>query len=524
MSSPPVPWSSDLRMLAARFGDATAVHDGRVRLSYAMLSARAHALAARLLAAGVKPGEPVATLLPNGVPAVWASYGTKLSGAAETPLSWSYTQEEIAWSARLAPFRMVVTQRERVDELRTHGLDPIVAEDVTEADAGDVFAPAPAAAWGRITFTSGTTSKPKGVVYTHGRRWLAEQVLKSVLPFSPAPGSRILLMTPFPHGASLLTFAWCDHGGEVVLLDGVNTEQAGPLLRAGGIDAVFAPPTVMAKLSAAFGVERYTGVRCVFTGTQPLAAAVYAKAAAMFGPVVRITYGKSECTNPITVLGPTDTHALYTLEQNAPGACVGWASSGVELRIRASEDTAPDVETGPGTEGEVWLRARHMCDGMLDENGFVPHPDDWHRTGDLGRIDALGRLWLTGRVADVIKTGGYRVNPDEIEACLSGMQSCDRVSVTSLPSEYWGEVIIAVAEHTTGDWVAEATMRLAALSRHKRPRAYLSFPKLPRNPQGKISRRGLRELIAATHEFIDGPYPSLSLTTSPHLARSAAAD
>jgi O-succinylbenzoic acid--CoA ligase len=209
---------------------------------------------------------------------------------------------------------------------------------------------------------------------------------------------------------------------------------------------------------------------------------------------------------------------LYTLEQAASGACVGWASPGVELQIRAGDDPAQAEDAGDNADadGEVWLRARHMCEGMLDESGFVPHPDGWHRTGDLGRIDARGRLWLTGRVADVIKTGGYRVNPDEIEACLSGMRSCERVCVTSLPSEYWGEVIVAVAEgadthtDTTGDWVAEAAMRLAALSRHKHPRAYVSFDLLPRNPQGKISRRSLRDLIAATHAYNDGPYPTLT--------------
>ncbi len=514
MNGPPdsIPWSSALRTLATQFGEGVAVYDGQARLSYAMLSARAHALAARLALAGVKPGEPVATLLPNSVHAVWASYGTTLCGAAETPLSWSQTPEEIAWSARLARFRMVVTRRERVDALRAQGLEPIAVEDLTEADTGIVHPPVPAGAWGRILFTSGTTGRPKGVVYTHGKRWLGEQALQSALPFAPAPGSRMLLMTPFPHGASLLTFAWCAYGGEVVLLDGVDTQAVGDLLRSSDMDAVFAPPTVMAKLAAAFGSERFAGVRCIFTGTQPLAAALYEKVVAMFGPVVRITYGKSECTNPITVLGPSDTQALYALEKDVPGACVGWASAGVELQIRAADDPADAEPTQPGTqarEGEVWLRARHMCDGMLEEGGYAPHPDGWHRTGDLGRIDARGRLWLTGRIADVIKTGGYRVNPDEIEACLSGMQSCERVCVTSLPSEYWGEVIVAVAENTSGDWVAEAATRLDALSRHKRPRAYASFAALPRNPQGKISRRKLRELIAATHEFIDGPYPAL---------------
>lgn len=501
-----VPWSAALRALSARFGDASAVSDGHARLSYSELCARSHALAACLSAREVEPGESVATLLPNALPAVWASYGSTLSGAAETPLSWNSTDGEIAWCARLAGFRIVVTLPERAESLRALGLEPLVADGVANDDPGVTLPPAPAHARGRILFTSGTTGRPKGVVYTHERRWIAEQVLKAALPFTPSRGSRVILMTPFPHGASLLTFAWCDYGGEAILLDGVDTARVLPLLRGGGVDAVFAPPTVLAKLAAALGNERFAGVRCVFTGTQPLTAPLYAKACAMFGPVVRVTYGKSECFNPITVLDAPDTHAHFTDEERAAGTCVGWAPPGVELEIHSDSGPLRSADI----EGEVWLRARHMSVGMIDAEGFKLHgPDGWHLTGDLGRIDARGRLWLTGRIADVIKTGGYRVNPDEIEANLAGMRSCGQVGVTSLASEYWGEIIVAAAENAAAHWDDEAAARLAGLSRHKHPRAYLSVDALPRNAQGKISRRQLRDLISTQYDLADGPYPVL---------------
>jgi malonyl-CoA/methylmalonyl-CoA synthetase len=505
-----VPWSADLRALASRFGNATAVTDGHDRLSYNDLSKRAHALALHLAGKGVGPGKPVATLLPNGLSAVWACYGIKLVGAAETPLNWGYTDDEIAWSARLAGFEFVVTMGDRADRLRALGLEPVVVELVTEEDLHIILPPAPAYAWGRIMFTSGTTGRPKGAAYTHERRWIGEQLLKSTLPYTPSPGSRILLMTPFTHGASLLAFAWCDYGGEVILLEGVDPRRVREFLQ-DGVDAIFAPPTVLAKLAAAMGDERFPNVRCVFTGTQPLTASLYKRARAMFGPVVRITFGKSECINPITVMGPSDTDAHFSQESPAAGACVGWPAPGVEIDIRAA--TEPDaLEDDGGAAGEVWLRARHMSVGMINAEGFQPHgPDGWHQTGDLGRLDVRGRLWLTGRVADVIKTGGYRVNPDEIETTLAGIEACGHVCITSVPSDYWGEVIVAVAEAALGDWSKEAVMRMDSLSRHKRPRAYVTVDALPRNPQGKVSRRQVRELILATHKFIDGPYPELSL-------------
>lgn len=505
-----IPWSWELCTLAARFGGLTAVRDEQGALSYAEMCARAHALATQVLAKGIRPGEAVATLLPNSLAAVWAGYGVTLAGAAETPLSWGYTQDEIAWSARLAGFRLAVTRRDRADALRALGIEPIAVEDLSDAWLQRTLQPVPAEARGRILFTSGTTGKPKGIVYSHGRRWIGNQVQRAALPFAPGPGSRILLMTPYIHGASLLARAWHDHGGEVLLHDGVDPARVRRLLEAGGLDALFAPPTVLAKLTAAFGAALFDGLRCIFTGTAPLAPALYARVAAMFGPVVRVTYGKTECVNPITVLAPAETHAHFTQEPPAAGSCLGWPGAGVEIEIRAGEGEAEGERQADGIEGEVWLRARHMSEGTLDAAGYRPHPGGWDRSGDLGRLDARGRLWLTGRVADVIKSGGYRVNPDEVESCLAGLQTCGQVCVASLPSDYWGEVIVAVGEGASGDWSKEACERVAVLSRHKQPRAYVSVSALPRNPQGKVSRRALRELILETHVLTDGPYPALA--------------
>jgi acyl-CoA synthetase (AMP-forming)/AMP-acid ligase II len=275
----------------------------------------------------------------------------------------------------------------------------------------------------------------------------------------------------------------------------VDPARVGALLESGTLAALFAPPTVIAKLSAALGERRFEGIRCLFTGTQALSPATYRKARAMFGPVVRITYGKSECTNPITVFPPLETERHFAQQAAGPGACVGWPVAGVEISIR---------------EGEVWLRAPHMYVGHLDESGFHALGEaEWHRTGDLGRVDEAGRLWLEARVADVIKSGGYKVLPDEIEALLAGVRGCGEICVTSLPSAYWGEVVVAVAEGASGAWQTEAAARLHALSRYKHPRVFVAVDALPRNAQGKVSRRELRQRLLARHELIDGPHPRL---------------
>ncbi len=503
-----IAWSAELSTLAARFASAPAVSDGIKATSYTELARNAHAVADELTRRRIVPGEPVGTLLPNGTAAVWASYGVTLSGACETLVGWNSTDAEIRWATSLAQCRLMVTTKHREAALRGMGVDVMV---VDETDAGVDFtaalrAPVPADTWGRIFFSSGTTGKPKGIVYSHGRRWLGNQLLKSVLPWMPQPGSRILLMTPFTHGASLLTFAWLDNGGEVVLLDGVDTQRVEAVMARGDVEAIFAPPTVIAKFSATFGARRFDGVRCVFTGTQTLTPALYRKAQAMFGPVVRITYGKTECTNPITVLGAEDTHLVFGEMSKEAGACVGWPAAGVELSVRTDEGAV----VGAGDTGEIWLRARHMYIGQIDLGGFHPVADDeWHRTGDVGHIDHRGRLWLEGRAADVIKSGGYKVQPDEIEAELTGLTGCGEICVAALPSEYWGEVIVAAAEGASDIWEAEAERRVAVLSRHKRPRLWVALEALPRNGQGKVSRREVRERILARYALVDGPHPRL---------------
>lgn len=504
--APAIPWSAALRTLADRFAGMPAFSDGAHTLSYQDLCGKAHGLALALQRRKCAQGGCVASLLPNSLPAAWVSYGMKVSGVAEAPMNYGYTSQEIAWSARIAGFSLVVTDAARAPEVQALGLEALVVDEIETCDVGISCGPVSASVPGRILFTSGTTGLPKAAVYSHGRRWAGEQLLKATMPFVPAPGERILLMTPFTHGASLLAFAWCDYGGEVLLLNGVQTDIVATNLEAGSISAVFAPPTMLAKLARVLGQRRFDGVRCVFTGTQPLTAALYETAAAMFGPVLRVTFGKTECINPITVLDARESARLYASSGQGPGTCVGWPAPGVEIRIAS----VPDGESADmAGEGEVWLRGQQMSDCMLDQDGPRPHePDGWHRTGDQGYVDGQGRLWLTGRLADVIKTGGYRVNPDEVQWVLGG--SGADIVIVAVPSDYWGEVIVAVAENPQPGWDETAREQARQLSRHKRPRAYVAVKAFPRNAQGKVNRRRLAQLVLDHYIFTDGPYPSLA--------------
>jgi malonyl-CoA/methylmalonyl-CoA synthetase len=494
---PVINWGAVQAALVQRFGPRVALRDGEGAVTYAALFESAAGIGRHLLAAGVRPGETVATVGRNGRGAVAAAYGVQLAGAAETPLNIAYSDDELRATARLAGCRHVVCGAAHAGlfdaaGLVVHRLDAIAPAPLVAAEFPAVAPDLP----GRLAFTSGTTGLPKAIVYSQRARFLANLLLQASLPWLPTAGERVLLMTPFAHGASLQAFAWLDLGGEVVLLDGVDLARVAPLLAAGDLAAIFAPPTVLAKLLASFAGQSFAGVRTLFTGTAPLPPATYAAAKRMFGPVVRLTYGKSEVINPITVLPPAETERYYAEGGGADGAsCVGWPAVGVELAIE---------------DDEVMIRAQHMSDGWIDAAGFHPwRADGFHATGDIGRIDERGRLHLLARKSDAMKSGGYKVYPQEIERALApALPGCDMV-IAGLPSDYWGEIIVAVAERPPAGWEAAAKAGCAGLASFKHPRLFFAVEALPRNAQGKLVRRRLVDDLQARYRLLDGPRPSV---------------
>ena len=492
---PALNWGRELATMRARFGGRVAVEDAEGAASFAEVIGRAAGLALRLRAAGIGPGDRVATVARNGRLAVSVSYGVMLSGAAEVPLNIAYTEAEFRDALAIAGIGTVACTRLHADLFRDAGCHVLAIEDGEAAlpDAAQ-WPDVPAAAPGRIGFTSGTTGRPKAIVTSQGARFAGHLLLQASLPWLPGPGDKCLAMTPFAHGASLQTYAWLSQGGTMVLHDGVDPDRVRPLLQA-GLPAMFAAPTVLAKLAAAFAGAELPGLRTIFTGTAPLPPLLYQRVRAMFGPVVRVTYGKTEVVNPITILRPEETEAWYAEGGGADGAaCVGWPGQGVEVVI-----------DGDG-EGEVLLRAAHMSEGTLDASfNVVPwRADGFHATGDVGRIDGQGRLHLVARLSDAMKSGGYKIYPQEIERALA--PAADAV-VLGFPSEYWGEVIVAVAENAAPGWEASARAACAGLAPFKRPRFHATVASLPRNGQGKVVRRLLLAELQKQWRLVDGPRP-----------------
>lgn len=498
-------WACEFSDLALRYGPRPAVVDIDATTSYADLFAKAAGIGRALMATGIGPGDAVATLFRNGTDAVAATFGVMMTGAVEVPVNPALSADERAYCLAVADVRVLVTAAWLAKNIDAGTTAILTIEGIapTSLDPAD-FPFADGDAHARIVFTSGTTGRPKGAVHSQNGRWTANILLRANLPFRPGAGSNVLLMTPFSHGSSLMTHAYLSSGAAVTLLDGVDPSIVLGIIDRGECDAMFAPPTVLAKIVAAAGERRFSSLRTIFCGTAVLKPTLYARARAMFGPIVRVTYGKSEVFNPITVLEADETEAWYA--SGGDDACVGWPASGVEIVIRG-EDGKP---VAVGGSGEVLIRAQHLMTGYRTMGGFAAlGPDEFHDTGDLGYVDTQGRLHLTGRSADVIKSGGYKVAPEEVERLLAPSVQPSEVAVVGIPSEYWGEVILAAVENPAPGWEVRIDPALRAMTDYKRPRLLIAMDELPRNGIGKILRSAIRADVLSRYRITEGPRPRL---------------
>ncbi len=512
-------WKAEWAPLAKRHRDRTAVVDAEGATTYADLFAAAAGVAETLRRADLSPGEAVATLVPNSRHAVVASYGIILAGVTEAPINPVLSVEDVAHCLKVAKARRYLTTRDAAAKFASLDAEPLFVDEMPRGAMGDLPAVhAEPGAWARILFTSGTTGSPKGIAHSHEGRWIANTLLRATLPIAPQPGREVLLVTPYSHGAGLMTQAFLDGGATVRLLQGVDVAVVAELLAAGKVEQMFAPPTVLAKIVRDLAGQQFDGVEAIFCGTAPLRSELYRQAKTMFGPVIRVTYGKTEVFNPITVLTPEETDRWYADPRVDESVCVGWPASGVEVAIGADEDEDEGEGEGEAAApaqdvpriGPVLLRAQHMLVATLTDRGVEPHePNAFHRTGDLGYFDEEGRLHMTGREADVIKSGGYRITPEEIEAKLAPALPGGEMVVFGMPSAYWGETITLAVAGAPPEWREALAPALEQLTAYKRPRLFAEVPEIARNGLGKVMRRRAREAVLERFEVIDGPYPRL---------------
>ena len=517
---------------AERTPHTDAVIDGDTRVSYRNLQTVATSLAAGLAALGVDRGDRVAVVLKNRRETVEVYWACQWLGAVFVPLSWRVAAPDVAYcvadsGAMVVVFEEVALEHalacgdtvdrfvaiatghpgssaDLVERLRDGGCSVPCERYAELRAAGEAGGPASPVAdlddreTSIFLYTSGTTGRPKGVPRSHAaeragglsqalhQRYRYGERTLGVMPLYHTMGIHTLLAAQIVGGCFVCQPDW-DPAAALALIE---TERIGSLYLAPTLfhDLVHSPRVATADVSV---------VRSLAYAGAAMTSALVERCVEVFAPEVFVNhYGSTEVY----------TYSVHFDQQAAPG-CAGRPATNARLRlVRPEPGAGPDDEVEPGETGEI------ICHLSSDEAfaGYWNRPDadtkairdGWYFTGDLGRCDADGNLWIMGRIDDMIISGGENVHPLEVEDVLERAPGVREVAVVGLPDDRLGQTVAAFvvlddAAAMVGD---ETAARLDAyclasddLARFKRPRRYHFPDALPKSPSGKILRRLLRE-------------------------------
>jgi long-chain acyl-CoA synthetase len=503
-----------LTVSAKRFPDRAAVTWGERTLTYADLDRRTDALANGLTALGVGKGDRVGVLMRNRPELLEAMFACFKAGLCLVPLNSRFTADEIEYHVGDSGAVAVLTDGEGGPLVRDAVADGV---HVVVAGAGDLPAGAidhedliggaattsavvdtarDDLAW--LFYTSGTTGRPKGAMLSHGclgfvaASWLAD--------LTPMDETGVTLhAAPLSHGAGFHAIAATARGAHQVIPADARFDPTAvlDLMRRERVTNTWLVPTQIVMLvdSLDGGPAQLPDLQQVVYGGAPFAPADLRQALEVFGPVLVQLYAQGETPMTATVLPATDHAAALAGDRPDRLASAGVARPGSDVRILGDDDRELPI----GEVGEVCVRGGAVMLGYWNRPEATAETmrNDWLHTGDLGRMDDHGYIYLLDRAKDLIISGGSNVYAVEVEAALAELPSVHEVAVIGLPDRVWGEVVVAVI-------VPEGEPDTAALSAHcrgtlagyKQPRRFVFVDALPRNAYGKILKRELRDQLA----------------------------
>jgi len=499
-----------MRRSALFFADREAVVHGARRLSFAAAWARGLRMANALRSLGLQPGDRVGVLEDNSIEAADFFLGATAANLVRVPL---YPRNGRAAHLHMLGHtgcRALVVTAKYAAEVEGFQRDLPALERIVVRDEGyeawlagfpatDPEVPVQPDDNFIIRHTGGTTGLPKGVAYTH-RAWLAAGRDWFYL-FPPVyPGDKCLHIGPISHGSGYFFVPIWLAGGCNVLLDHFEPGATLEVMEREGIAYMFLVPTMLNMLNqhpAARGRD-WSKLKCMQIGAAPITDTTALTAREIFGDKLWQGYGQTEAV-PVTMMGPEQWFA--TVEGSEPLRACGMPLPFAELEIR-------DESNRPLALGEVGQIAAR-CDGQM--SGFWNDPaatrerivDGWVLTGDIGRIDRNGYVYVLDRAGDMIISGGYNIYPAELENVLASHPQVLEAAVFGIPDARWGETPMAVCVVADPAKVSEADLvALCAekLGSYKKPgRVELRTEPLPKSPVGKVRRKDLREPYWAGH-------------------------
>lgn len=501
---------------AMRFNaDRTAIIAEGRSLTYAEAWDRGVRVANGLIEAGVKPGDRVAVVEDNTLGAADIFLGAAIAGAVRVPLyPRNSTRAHHAMTAGTdavavvaeAPYAAAVAGMEHdVESVHTVLIRDQSYEDWLAHQSGtDPRIEVAGDDWFIIRHSSGTTGTPKGVGYTQ-HEWLVNCRNWYLRLPNLTWDSIVAHAAPISHAAGyLFTPAWL--AGATNLLCG--RYSASSLLRTvvqHRVTHLYAAPTMLADCGAEHRADEhdFSYLRCVLVGGSPITSTTVAAGRRVFGDVLYQVFGQTEAT-PLAILTPQEW--FTDIPGSDPMRSAGRVLPFCRLEIRGSDGQPLDT----GAVGEIWTQVEAQMHGYWNnpQKSAEHLVDGWIRTGDVGRLDANGFLYVLDRIDDMIVSGGFNIWPAEVEAVIAEYPGIRDVAVFGVPHPRWGETPLA---HCVVDAGAEVTPEQirdhvkTALGSYQKPTIVeLTSEPLPRSATGKVLRNVLRDPHWVGHDSLVG--------------------
>jgi len=445
-----------------------AITYGVQQWTWAQWADRVRRAAGGLRAAGVGRGDRVAFLDKNHPACLELTFAAASLGAAIAILNWRMAPDEVAFALDDSGARVLFAGAELPTaaeaQLLTSGPERVIIvggehdeyeQFLEEAEPAPPSSDVEPSDTALVIYSSGTTGRPKGVLLS--QRALVSHTVNVGTAFPMGPGDRNLVAMPLFHvGGVCYAFFGIRAGVPSIMTREPDAASLTAAMAAGATHGFFVPPVIAGFLAA---------------GTPGIAA---------MSPLKRLGYGAAPMPLP-----PHRQHLLLSAGTPVPGA---------EVRIA---DVVSGREVATGEQGEIWLRSEQSMTGYLNQPEATAEtitPDGWVRTGDIGRIDADGYVYVEDRLKDMIITGGENVYGPEVERVLMAHPAVADAAIIGVPDEHWGESVKAIVT-TSAEVSAEAIIAHCReyLAGYKCPRTVDFVDALPRNPSGKIVKHELRQ-------------------------------
>jgi acyl-CoA synthetase (AMP-forming)/AMP-acid ligase II len=453
---------------------------------------------------GVRPGDRVAGLEDNNLHAADFYLGCAIAGAVRVPL---YPRNSRAAHADM--LSGTECKAVMVDEVHASGVTGLDADldclsSVFVRDGGyedwlaaqedaDPDVAIDGGDWCVIRHSAGTTGRPKGVGYSHADWVVNCRNWAYALPRMSAR-SAVGHAGPISHASGYLFLPGWLHGAANVMFGAFEPAKVLAMMERHRVSHMFAAPSMLQALTRHPSVtdRDLTSLVAILVGGAPITDATALAAHQVFGDTLYQAYGQTEAV-PLTAMGPQEWFGK--IEGSAPLRSAGRVIPFVELEIRDADGAKAVV----GGEGEIVARCEAQMRGYWGDEALTRTRliDGWVHTGDIGKLDGNGYLYVLDRADDMIVSGGYNIWPAELETVIADHPEVIEVAVFAIPDPRWGETPMAVVYTTESATVSEADIVELCASRlgsYKKPsRVDFTTEPLPKSVVGKLQRKTLRE-------------------------------